>query len=111
MAIRVSVTPDKDGLIHITCGGADLELEVAPQAGAAAPSAGPLPDDPGPGPILSLIGRAWSPPDVVVTPSGGRPLSIHAHVIDVHALYDIARKLPGEGRRPGVATVHVDLRR
>jgi hypothetical protein len=111
MATRISVTPDKDGLIHITCGGADLELQVSPQAGGAPTSAGPLPKDPGNWPILSLVGHVWSAPDVVTPPPSGQPLRIRADVIDVHALYDMAKTLPADGLSPGAAVVHVDLRR
>jgi hypothetical protein len=112
MATRISVTPDKDGLIHITCGGADLELDIGGgSGGGSTSSAGPIPKDPTHSPILSLVGRTWNTPDVVAAPLRGRPLVIHAQVIDVHALDALARKFPGEGMEPGMAAVHVDLRR
>jgi hypothetical protein len=111
MTTRISVTPDKNGRIHITCDGADLELDIGGGSGGPAPSAGPLPPDPGSVPILSLVGPSWKMPDDVTPPPVGHPLMIRADVIDFHALHAIAGELPDEGREPGVALVHVDLRR
>jgi hypothetical protein len=44
MATRVHVVPDANGIIHITCDGADLELQIVPPPGAGAPP--PPPVDP-----------------------------------------------------------------
>ena len=128
MATRISVTPDKDGLIHITCGGADLELEVTPAGGGSSAAPTPKPKagagkdpttggilslvgpNPTKGPILSLRGKSWDVPETIVRPAKDHALSVRADTIDVHALHALAKKLPGGGKHPDAPAIHIHLR-
>jgi hypothetical protein len=42
MATRIHVVPDAHGIIHITCDGADLELQIDPPPDAGAPPPPPV---------------------------------------------------------------------
>ncbi len=77
MAIQMSVSPDANGVIRLTCGGVDLELTVvAPNAGQGlAPAQPPAP----PNPTTSPGGGASSPLD---DPIRGRILAYQVKPAD-----------------------------
>jgi hypothetical protein len=107
MTVRVKVTPDADGVVRLTCGGSDLELEVQPAAGGGSStspggtsSAGGSGHNPIGDTILSLRGATWrvSGAEAEALGQPTKRIAIDADTIDVHAVAALAERY--ERRHP-----------
>lgn len=112
MTTRISVTPDGNGIVRITCDGADLELYVQPPAtgGSSGSSAGPsgiATGDHSTHTVLSFTGPQWH---LDRAPPRGDHLEIHADVIDVHKLHGLAQHMDASQSEAAQAEVKIHLR-
>jgi hypothetical protein len=107
MSVRVKVTPDADGIVRLTCGGSDLELDVQPAPGggsAASPggsaSSGGAGHNPIGDTIFSLRGATWrvSGAEAEALGQPTKTIAIDADTIDVHAVAALAERY--ERRHP-----------